>query len=106
LKNGDAFPGIVTEDRAVFSAAGTHGLVVMSFKVVLPDPRSQEFQRSLDGERQASQSTYGYPNGNGDCHCTTWLERLGLPLLSGRKDGFSRLRGISLYPNRRFGKCV
>jgi hypothetical protein len=106
LKNGDSFPGIVTDDTAVFAAARTHGLAVVLFKVVLPDPRFQEFQSRLDAERKGSQYTYGYPNGYGDCNCTTWLERLGLPLFSGRMDEFSGLRGISIYPSRRFGKCV
>lgn len=106
LKSGDSFPGIVTDDRAVFSAAATHGLVVKSFKVLLPGPRFQDFRGRLDGERQASQYTYGYPNGEGDCNCTTWLERLGLPLLTGRMDEFFGLRGISTCPSRRFGQCV
>lgn len=106
LKNGDSFPGIVNDDTAVFSAAGIHGLVVLSFNVILPNPRFQDFRSRLDGERQASQYTYGYPNGDGDCNCTTWLERLGLPLLSGRMDELSGLRGISIYPSRRFGECV
>ncbi len=106
LKNGDAFPGIVNDDTSVFSAAGAHGLAVVSFKVVLPDPRFQDFQGRLDDERKASQYTYGYPNGDGDCNCATWLERLGLPLLSGRMDEFAGLRGISIDPSRRFGKCV
>ncbi len=44
LKSGDSFPGIVTDDRAVFSAAATHGLVVKSFKVLLPGPRFQDFR--------------------------------------------------------------
>jgi hypothetical protein len=106
LKNGDSFPAIVCDDTAAFYAAGIHGLVVMSFKVVLPNPGFQDFQGRLDGERRTSQYTYGYPNGDGDCNCTTWLERLGLPLLTGRMDEFSSLRGISIYPSRRFGECV
>jgi hypothetical protein len=106
LKDGDSFPGIVRDDTAVFSAAAGHGLVVMSFKIILPDPQFQGFRDRLDDERSASKYTYGYPNGDGDCNCTTWLERLGLPLLSGRMDEFTGLRGISLYPSRRFGQCV
>jgi hypothetical protein len=106
LKNGDALPGIVTDDTAVFSAAASHGLLVMSFKIIMPDPHFQDFRDRLDAERSASKYTYGYPNGDGDCNCTTWLERLGLPLLSGRMDEFTGLRGISLYPSRRFGLCV
>lgn len=106
LKNGEALPGIVRDDTAVFTAAQAHGLLVLSFKVVLPDPQFLEFTGRLDDERRASHHTYGFPNGDGDCNCTTWLERLGLPLLTGRMDEFAALHGISISPSRRFGACV
>jgi hypothetical protein len=106
LKNGDAFPGAVRDDTAVFSAVRTHGLTVRSFEVILPDPRFQGFVGSLDGERKNSQYSYGFPNGDGDCNCITWLERLGLPLLTGRMDEFINLPGIVSHPSRRFGECV
>jgi hypothetical protein len=106
LKNGDAFRGVVRDDTGVFSAALKHGLPVRSFEVILPDPRFQDLVRRLDGERRSSQHTYGFPNGDGDCNCTTWLERLGLPLLTGRMDEFISLPGIVIYPSRRFGECV
>jgi hypothetical protein len=106
LKNGDAFPGIVRDDTAEFSAARKHGLTVESFDVIRPDPRFQDFVIRLDGERKNTQYSYGFPNGDGDCNCTTWLERLGLPLLTGRMDEFIRLPGIVTYPSRRFGECV
>jgi hypothetical protein len=106
LKNGDAFPGIVRDDTAVFAAAQNHGLALGSFEVILPDPQFQHFKRTLDAERKTSQYSYGFPNGDGDCNCTTWLERLGLPLLTGRMDEFIGLPGISSTPSRRFGRCV
>jgi hypothetical protein len=106
LKNGEAFPGVVADDTGEFSAAQQHGLVVLSFWVVLPDPRFQDFEGRLDGERKGSQYSYGFPNGDGDCNCITWLERLGLPLLTGHMDEFVLLRGIASYPSRRFGLCV
>jgi hypothetical protein len=106
LKNGEAFPGIVRDDTAVFSGASKHGLTLQSFEVILPEPRFQDFVRTLDGERKNSQYTYGFPNGDGDCNCITWLERLGLPLLTGRMDEFLSLPGIVTCPSRRFGKCV
>jgi hypothetical protein len=106
LKNGDAFPGAVRADTAMFAAAKNHGLAVLSFDVILPDPQFQGFKTILDGERRKSQYTYGFPNGDGDCNCTTWPERLGLPLLTGRMDEFVRLPGISSLPSRRFGRCV
>ena len=106
MKNGDAFPGVVHNDTAVFAAARSHGLIVQSFEVILPEPRFQEFERRLDSERKNSQYSYGFPNGDGDCNCTTWLERLGLPLLTGRMDEFIGMPGIVTYPSRRFGECV
>jgi hypothetical protein len=106
LKNGEAFPGVVRDDAGVFSAARTHGITVRSIEVILPDPRFQDFVGRLDGERKNSQYSYGFPNGDGDCNCTTWLERLGLPLLTGRMDEFITLPGVVTYPSRRFGECV
>jgi hypothetical protein len=106
LKNGDAFPGVVRDDTAVFPAARTRGPAVQSFQVILPEPRFQAFERTLDGERRNSQYSYGLPNGHGDCNCTTWLERLGLPLLTGRMDEFIGLPGIASSPSRRFGECM
>ncbi len=105
-KNGDALPGIVRDDTAVFSAARNHGLVVLSFEVILPEPQFQEFGARLDGERKNSQYSYGFPNGDGDCNCITWLERLGLPLLTGHMDAFIGLAGIVSSPSRRFGEGV
>lgn len=106
LKNGDAFPGIVRDDSSTFSAAGKRGVTVRSFDVILPEPRFQDFDGRLDGERKKSQYSYGFPNGDGDCNCVTWLERLGLPLLTGRMDEFVGLAATISYPSRRFGKCV
>jgi hypothetical protein len=106
LKNGDAFPGTVSDDTAVFAAARTRGLTVRSFEVILPDLRFREFEGRLDGERKGSQYSYGFPNGDGDCNCITWLERLGLPLLTGRMNEFIGLPGIVASPSRRFGECV
>jgi hypothetical protein len=106
LRNGDAFVGHVSEDGALFTAARSAGLPVVSFDILLPEPTFQRFQSRLDAERQRSQYTYGFPNSDGDCNCITWLERLGLPMLTGRMTEFIGLRGIPLLPSRRFGRCV
>jgi hypothetical protein len=106
LKNGLAFPGVVRDDTGVFAAARSRGLVVRSTLIVLPDPRFRDFQGRLDGERNKSQYTYGFPNGDGDCNCITWLERLALPLLTGRMYEFMGLPGIVAFSRRRFGECV
>jgi hypothetical protein len=52
LKNGDAFPGIVRDDTAMFSAARSHGLMVQSFEVILPEPQFQEFEPGEQGDIQ------------------------------------------------------
>jgi hypothetical protein len=106
LKSGDGFPGVVRDDTAVFAAAQQSGLTQVSFDVLLPDQAFQKFQSTLDAEKRSSQYYYGFPNGDGDCNCTTWLERLGLPLLTGRMDEFVALPAISSNPSRRFGLCV
>ncbi len=106
LRNGDAYPGIVLDDSSVFAAAEQHGLTVLTFDVILPDPRFKAFQRKLNAERKRSRYSYGFPNGDGDCNCVTWLERLALPLLTGTLGEFTGLPGFKLYPRRRFGYCV
>jgi hypothetical protein len=105
LRNGDAYPGVVLDDTTVFANAGQKGLVLLKFDVILPEPRFQAFRRKVRAERKQSRYSYGFPNGNGDCNCTTWLERLGLPLLSGSMDEFTALPGFVRYPARRFGQC-
>jgi len=105
LKRGEAFPGIVRDDRTVFAAAHLQGLSVQTFDVRYPNFSFDRFKAKLDSERERSNYSYGFPNGDGDCNCTTWLERLGLPLLTGRINEFVALTGFIAYPTRRFGKC-
>ena len=106
LKNGERFPGVVRDDTAVFEEARRRGLTLLSFDVILPDPEFHRFKAGLDDERLKSQYYYGFPNGDGDCNCTTWLERMGLPLLTGRMDEFVGLPAIFTSPSRRFGLCI
>jgi hypothetical protein len=106
LRYGEAFPGVVRDDRGVFDTARSRGLTILSFQIRVPDPRFQTFAATLDGERRKSQYSYGFPNGDGDCNCITWLERLGLPLLTGRMSEFATMPGITVHRSRRFGRCV
>lgn len=78
---------------------------MLKFAVVLPEPKYLALKRELATEQQQSRFTYSYPDGDGDCNCVTWLERLGLPLLSGSMNEFTGLPGFRQYPRRRFGKC-
>ncbi len=64
------------------------------------------FRRKLSAEQRATRYSYGFPDGDGDCNCTTWLERLALPLLTGSMDEFAGLLGFNQYPRRRFGFCI
>ena len=106
MRNGDAFPGIITDDTGIFTAARQRGLAVEAFDVLLPEPAFQFFVAALGDEKQQSQYSYGFPDGDGDCNCVTWIERLGLPLLTGRLDEFIALPGRASYPSRRFGRCL
>jgi hypothetical protein len=104
LRRGRAYPGIVRDDTGVFAAAQQHGLIILQFEIVLSLPSFRVFQRKLTREwSKKSQYSYGFPNGDGDCNCTTWIERLGLPLLTGRMDEFTTVTGVAGQTNRRFG---
>jgi hypothetical protein len=106
LRSGGAYPGIVRDDTAVFAAARQQGLTVLSFDVALSPASFRIFRRKLTAERRKSKYSYGFPDGDGDCNCTTWMERLGLPLLTGRMDEFTAVTGIAAQARRRFGVCV
>jgi hypothetical protein len=106
LLNGNAYPGIVNDDTRVFAMARAKRLNVLTFDVVLPDPAFQEFEKRLNRERKQSQYRYGFPDGDGDSNCATWLERLALPLISGSMIEFANLTVSGRYPRRRFGHCV
>jgi hypothetical protein len=106
LSAGLAFPGIVRDDTPIFDAASKHGLNVLSFEVLFPDASFAVIEQALKDEINRTRYTYGFPAGNGDCNCTTWLERIGLPLLTGRMKEFTSLSEITQYPSRRFGKCT
>ena len=106
LRSRIAYPGVVNNDTAVFVAAGRHGLTVSRFDVVLPQPSFAAFKRMLTGERKKSRFHYGFPDGDGDCNCITWLERMGLPLLTGRMDEFTAVMGVAGQTRRKFGFCT
>ena len=80
LKKGEAFPGIVRDDTAVFAAAPSNGLTVVSVEIILPDPQFHAFQGTLDIERKTSQYSLDSPKATGiataslgwsawACHC-------------------------------------
>jgi hypothetical protein len=112
LRNHLAYPGEVTDDTHIFAAATRIRLRVLTFDIILPDPAYQSFEQQLVAERQVvdgwrqSRFTYGFPNGDGDCNCITWLERLALPLLSGGMLQFARMTASDPWPHRRFGRCI
>lgn len=106
LLNGNAYPGVVTDDTQVFAAARRKRLGVLTFDVILPQPAFRQFEKALSGEQKHSHYTYSFPDGDGDCNCATWLERLALPLISGSMAEFAQITASSRYPRRRFGQCV
>jgi hypothetical protein len=105
LRKNRAYPGVDLDDTAVFTAAAAQGLTVLRFDVRLPPRDFRAFERQLTAERKKSKYRYGFPNGDGDCNCTTWLERLALPLLSGSMGEFTHLQGFHINPACRFGAC-
>jgi len=106
LNAGGSLPGVVQDDTAVFQYAANQGLIVQSFLVLLTDSSWNELALRLDEERRNSKYSYGFPDGDGDCNCTTWMERMGLPLLTGAMTEFVVLPGFTTHTTRRFGRCT
>jgi hypothetical protein len=106
LRNGGAYPGVVRDDTAVFAASQQRGLTLLTFDIALSPSSFRAFQRKLTAERTNGQYRYGFPDGDSDCNCTTWLERLGLPLLTGRMSEFTAVAGVAAQARRRFGWCA
>jgi hypothetical protein len=94
LDAGGSYLGVVVDDTVVFAAAQQHGLKVLSYDVALSPASFAAFQRRLNAERRKSRFTYGFPDGDGDCNCTTWIEHLGLPLLTGYMSEFTVVTGV------------
>ncbi len=105
LNRGEAYPGYVTDDTGVFAAAQQRGLTVLRYDIALSPASFATFQKKLQDEKKKreSQFTYGFPDGDGDCNCTTWIERLGLPLLTGRMNEFTTVQFVVAQARRRFG---
>jgi len=59
---------------------------VEEFDVLVPKAFHGEVAKALAAERTSSNHTYGFPDGDGDCNCTTWIERIGVPLVTGKMD--------------------
>ena len=83
LRNGDAFPGVVRDDTQGFADAEARNLQLLMLRVILPDWGFRAFHDKLNRQSKKSSYTYGFPNGDGDCNCTTWLEQLGYPCSAG-----------------------
>ena len=62
--------------------------------------------RSCNEFKRENPDAWIFKDGDGDCNCITWIERLGLPLLTGRMDEFIGLPGRASHPSRRFGRCL
>lgn len=105
LRNGDALPGVVSDDTQMFEDAVDDGLTVHTIEIVLPQSRFEMLDAVLADEIQRSRFTYGFPNGEGDCNCVTWMERIGVPLLTGLMTEFAGLLTTTFLPTRQFGAC-
>lgn len=107
LDAGGSYPGHVLDDTPVFAAAQQSGLTVLRFDVALSPASFATFIKTLSTERdKGSRFRYGFPDGDGDCNCTTWIERMGLPLLTGRMNEFTTVMFVAAPTRRRFGVCI
>lgn len=77
------YPGIVTDDTSVFSAAKSRNLPVIKVELVYPESRYNEIKQRFDAERARSEYFYSFPGRGGDCNCATWPGRIGIAIPEG-----------------------
>lgn len=80
------YPGVVTDDTEVFSAAQARGLTVVKLELVYPESKFNEVKQRFEAEKGKSDYHYSFPGRAGDCNCATWPRKLGvfIPEGSGR----------------------
>jgi hypothetical protein len=104
LKAGEAFPGQVLDDASAFQLARRHRLPIRKITLLVPGFEFRRIQNELALEQNRSKYKYGFPDGDGDCNCVTWIEKMGIPLATGKMDEFELTSGKGLR-RRRFGRC-
>lgn len=80
LKRGDAFPGRVGDDTAIFREAASQGATIVTVEFSYPAASVDAIQKQITDESKAPLRQYSFPKGKGDDNCVTWLIRLGLQL--------------------------
>ncbi|MBI3759606.1 MAG: hypothetical protein HY269_07620 [Deltaproteobacteria bacterium] len=106
LESGNSLPGVVIDDTGVFQAAAARTLEVLEFDIIVPPLTFDEFEQLVNVECKGSRFRYDFPNTNGDCNCATWIERLGLPLVTGRMSELVLVADIAAKKSRQFGACT
>ena len=105
LAGGECLPGLVLDDTSVFQAADQVNLPIAVMEVHLPSNRHAQLDLTVKSETPSSRFTYGFPYGLGDCNCITWMERIGLPLVSGQMKELMGAFAAAGSLSRRFGNC-
>lgn len=100
------YPGAVTDDTAVFSAAKSRGLSVAKLEIVYPETRYNEIKAKFDAEKGKSDFHYSFPGRGGDCNCATWPRKLGvfIPEGSGAMKAYVEAMGNTESP-KKMGIC-
>ena len=83
LKSREAskpYPGIVTDDTAVFSMAKSKGLDYKVLEYVFPESKYKKIQSAFKFARKKTGLTYSFPKQGGDCNCATWPSKIGLSI--------------------------
>jgi hypothetical protein len=100
------YPGAVTDDTAVFSAAKARGLSVAKLEIVYPESKFNEIKQRFDAEKGKSDYHYSFPGRGGDCNCATWPRKLGvfIPEGSGVMKAYVEALGKTESPHK-MGVC-
>jgi hypothetical protein len=106
LRNGDALTEYCMTTRTSLKQLNSAGYQSRHSMLSCRCRNSELFNVNYLLSQKRCHYSYGFPNGDGDCNCTTWLERMGLPLLTGSMDEFVGIMTLNPCRRRRFGRCI
>lgn len=101
----EPYPGVVTDDSAVFNMAKARGLNYKILEYVFPESAYNEIYEAFNKSKSNTGLTYSFPGQGGDCNCATWPQEVGLPIPCGRGQMKEYIASFDDNEIREMGEC-
>ena len=99
------YPGVITNDTAVFNRARSRGLEYKVVEYVYPKSKYEEIKRKFKAAKRSTELTYSFPGQGGDCNCATWPGRIGVAIPSSNGNMKAYMAAIGMNDVRKEGDC-